>query len=119
MIIDSTLAVSKITDEIIDYIIDKIVNTVHPSKIILFGSQVRGDHNPESDVDLLVITQTGENREQIRLKIEQTLRGRRFGIDLLVRTPEEVQWNIEMENPFYIEEIFRQGRIKYECAGKE
>jgi predicted nucleotidyltransferase len=114
MIIDTNLAVSTVTPSVIEYVVHKIVEAVHPSKIILFGSQARHDNQMDSDIDLLVITGTGEDREQNRLEIERALRGRRFGIDLLVRTPEDVEWNIEVENPFYTDEILREGRIMYE-----
>ncbi len=33
---------------------------VHPDTVILFGSRARGDHRPDSDVDLLVICHQGE-----------------------------------------------------------
>jgi uncharacterized protein len=114
MIIDSNLSVTTVTPEVIEYVVDKIVSTVHPSKVILFGSQARHAGLPDSDIDLLVITGTGEDRELIRLEIERTLRGRRFGIDLLVRTPEDVKWNIEVENPFYTDGILSEGRVLYE-----
>jgi predicted nucleotidyltransferase len=32
-----------------------LVETAHPDKIILFGSQARGDAGADSDLDLLVI----------------------------------------------------------------
>jgi len=114
MILDPKLSVSTVTPGVIEYVVDRIVTTVHPSKIILFGSQARHESRPDSDIDLLVITGPGEDRERIRLEIERTLRGRRFGIDLLVRTPEDVGWNIEVENPFYTDEILREGRVMYE-----
>ncbi len=34
-------------------------DAVHPGRVILFGLRARGDFNPESDVDLLVITDAG------------------------------------------------------------
>ncbi|MBF0462214.1 MAG: nucleotidyltransferase domain-containing protein, partial [Magnetococcales bacterium] len=34
----------------------RIVETIHPERIILFGSHARGEAGPHSDVDLLVIT---------------------------------------------------------------
>ena len=114
MIIDTNLAVSTVTPGVIEYVVDKIVTAVKPSKVILFGSQARSENKAKSDIDLLVIINSGEDREQIRLKIERVLRGRRFGIDLLVRTPEDVKWNIEVENPFYTDEILREGRVMYE-----
>ncbi len=114
MIIDTNLAVSTVTPGVIKYVVDKIVETVHPLKIILFGSQAHGVNKSDSDIDLLVVTKFGEDREQVRLEIERVLRGRRFGVDLLVRTPEDVEWNIESENPFYTDEILQEGRVMYE-----
>lgn len=114
MIIDSNLAVNTITPSTVQYVVEKIVNTIHPMKIVIFGSQACGNPRPDSDIDILVITNPGENREQIRLSIEKALRGRRFDIDLLVRTPEDIMWNNETENPFYSEEIFKKGRVMYE-----
>jgi DNA polymerase sigma len=114
MIIDSNLAVDTITPSTVEYVVGKIVDTAHPTKVIVFGSQARGDQRAESDIDILVIIDSGENREQVRLAIERTLRGRRFDIDLLVRTPEDVAWNTDAENPFYTEAIFKEGRVMYE-----
>lgn len=34
-------------------------NGVHPDRVILFGSRARGDFSPDSDIDLLVITDSG------------------------------------------------------------
>ena len=33
-----------------------IVSEYHPDKIILFGSYARGDNKPDSDIDILVIS---------------------------------------------------------------
>lgn len=39
----------------LDDIIRRVVETAQPEKIILFGSAVRDDMGPHSDVDLLII----------------------------------------------------------------
>jgi predicted nucleotidyltransferase len=39
----------------IDQIINTIVSSVSPDKIILFGSYARGDYNKNSDVDILIL----------------------------------------------------------------
>ncbi len=39
----------------LDDIIRRIVQTVKPERIILFGSAARGEAGPHSDIDLLVI----------------------------------------------------------------
>jgi hypothetical protein len=36
--------------------VGRLVDALHPRAIILFGSRARGEHRPESDYDLLVIS---------------------------------------------------------------
>ena len=48
--------------KLVEEIVRRIVETVHPEKIILFDSLARGDARPESDLDLLVIAQSQEPR---------------------------------------------------------
>lgn len=38
---------------------------VHPAQVILFGSRARGDFNPDSDIDLLIITGSGPVDQQM------------------------------------------------------
>ena len=37
---------------------------VHPAKVILFDSRARGDFKPDSDIDLLIITDPGPVSQQ-------------------------------------------------------
>ena len=109
-----SIETSIVTPELLDEVANRIVESVHPTKIILFGSWARGSAREDSDVDLLVVTAAGGDRRKEHKKIEQALRGRKFAMDLLVRTPEEVTWNIEVENPFYQNDIFGEGKVLYE-----
>ena len=114
MEIDENLAVHHVTPSTVEYVVKKIVDTVRPGKVVVFGSRARGDQCAGSDIDILVVTNPGEDRERIRLAIERALRGRRFDVDLLVRTPQDIAWNTDGENPFYEEEILKDGRVMYE-----
>ena len=38
---------------------------VHPDRVILFGSRARGDFTPDSDIDLLIITDSGPVSQQM------------------------------------------------------
>lgn len=82
-------------------------------KVILFGSYARGNANPDSDVDILVIGPfTGravDKSVEIRMKLRP-----RFPLDLLVRTPEKVRERLEMGDSF-MREILDQGRVLYEA----
>ncbi len=111
---DPKLNTEKITGELIDHIVTKIVRDIHPESIILFGSYARGDFNVESDLDLFIITNGAEPSRFTRRKIEDLLWGRKFPVDLIVRTQDEVAWNFRAKNPFYLYHIFKDGKVLYE-----
>ena len=114
MSIDKRLNTEKITPELIDYMVEKIVREIQPEKIILFGSYARGDFNSGSDLDLFIIKDGKESSRIIRRKIETLLWGRRFPVDLIVRKQKEVEWNFRAKNTFYLYHIFRDGKVLYE-----
>lgn len=114
MSIDKRLNTEKITPELINYIVEKIVREIQPEKIILFGSYARGDFNQDSDLDLFIIKDGKESSRTVRREIEALLWGRRFPVDLIVRKPQEVEWNFRAKNPFYLYHIFKDGKALYE-----
>lgn len=111
-----SLGVTRVTPEVIADVTQRIVDAIDPQRIILFGSQARGDAVHGSDLDLLVIQDSPHSDREIRRRIEQLLLDRRFGMDLIVRTPQEVDMNLADGNPFYTEHIFRDGVLLYERA---
>ena len=114
MQIDERLQTNTITSDLIDYIVEKIVREIQPEKIILYGSYARGDYHKDSDLDLFIIKDGEESSRIIRRKVDGLLTPRRFAADIRVRTPEEVEWNFRAENPFYLYQIFGQGKVLYE-----
>ena len=111
---DKKLSTSKITPDLIEYVVKKIVKEIDPEKIILFGSYARGDYTKESDLDLFIIKDGDHNSRMMRRKIADLLWGRKFALDLFVRKTEEVEWNFRAKNPFYIYHIFKDGKVLYE-----
>ena len=114
MSMDQRLSTEKITPELINYIVEKLVREIQPEKIILFGSYARGDFDRDSDLDLFIIKEAKESSRIMRRRIDTLLRGRKFAVDLLVRKPKEVEWNFKAQNPFYLYHIFRDGKVLYE-----
>ena len=53
----------------IDKIIDSIVSTVAPDKIILFGSYARGDYKKNSDIDILILKKGLKNERDITYRL--------------------------------------------------
>lgn len=111
---DARLQTEQITPEIITYIVEKIVRSVAPERIVLFGSYARGEAREDSDLDMFVVQDSHESNRVIRRQIEALLWGRRFSLDLIVRRPEEVAWNMMDSNPFYTQHLFGEGKIVYE-----
>jgi predicted nucleotidyltransferase len=52
-----------LSEEVLQDIIHRIVQAVAPEKIILFGSAVRGEMGPDSDVDLLIVKSNSSPRK--------------------------------------------------------
>lgn len=114
MIIDDNLRTEKITPELIDYIVKKIVREIQPEKIILYGSYARGDFHKNSDIDLFIIKDSEESNLMLERRIDDLLGRRLFSLDIRIRKPSEVAWNFRAQNPFYIHHIFKYGKVLYD-----
>jgi len=99
--------------DLLENIVQRIVNGVHPQKIILFGSYAYGDPNADSDLDLLVIMESPNRPAERSLGVTRLLRPRPFPMDILVRTPQEINDGLAKKDSF-IQEILSQGIVLYE-----
>ncbi|MDA0268552.1 MAG: nucleotidyltransferase domain-containing protein [Cyanobacteria bacterium] len=69
---------------------DRIVAHFQPLKIILFGSHARGDANPDSDIDLLVVFQQLSHKRKMAISIRKVLSDLPVAKDIIVTTPKEI-----------------------------
>ena len=103
----------RIPQEAIDDLTRQIVEQFAPQKIIVFGSYAQGNPRPESDVDLLIIMETEiKESKQARL-IDEYLERDLFGLDIIVRTPDNLKKRISWGDTF-LEEIITYGQVLYE-----
>ncbi len=87
-----------ISREQIQAVANQIVELFQPDKIILFGSYAYGEPTQDSDVDLLVVMPfEGSVIEQI-CKIRRLIQ-KSFPMDLIVKSPEEMEWRYEGYDP--------------------
>ena len=93
--------------------IQKIVRELDPEKIILFGSYAYGTPTPHSDVDLLVIMKTRASAKNRSWAVSRLLLPRPFPVDILVKTPREVEKSLEAGD-FFVQEIIKRGKVLYE-----
>jgi predicted nucleotidyltransferase len=71
-------------------IVRRILQTVQPEKVILFGSRARGEARTESDFDVLVIMESREPGYRRDAPLYVALADLPVEVDVLVYTPEEV-----------------------------
>ena len=85
-----------------------------PNKIVLFGSYAYGRPTKDSDVDLLVImSRTRARGERMSVRIRHAV-PRNFALDLLVRTPAEVNKRLRWGDGFLLE-VMEKGKVLYEA----
>jgi predicted nucleotidyltransferase len=100
-------------DAIIDEMVRRIVARFDPLQVILFGSQARGDANPDSDVDLLVVFPQVENSRTMAVAILDELSDLRAFKDIVVTTPAEIATRGKLIGTV-LEPALREGRVLYE-----
>ena len=71
----------------LDQLVGRIVQAVHPLRIILFGSAARGEIGSESDVDVLVVVPEGTPRRKTAQYLHTQLIGIPLAVDIIVTTP--------------------------------
>lgn len=80
---------------------------------MLFGSYAYGVPTGDSDVDLLVILDTHAPRRERSWLVSRLLIPRPFPVDILVKTPQEIEQALA-SGDFFIQEIMARGKVLYE-----
>ena len=97
----------------IQEIVRRIVERFRPQRIVMFGSRARGDTRPDSDLDLMVEMETDDPPAERVRTIDALFGLRRWAMDLVVYTPEEVEQQRQYRNAL-IRVIESEGRVLYE-----
>ena len=93
-------------------IVRRIVRVAAPERIILFGSAARGEMDPGSDLDLLVIKPGHYHYGRLTEEIYLNLIGVGRAVDVVVVTPEDVE--LYRQSPaLVIAPAMREGRVIY------
>lgn len=84
-----------------------------PQRIVLFGSYAYGSPTKDSDVDLLVVMPEDRRKGRKAVEIRQAI-DVDFPLDLIVRTPKDIQWRLA-EGDCFLQEVLTKGETMYEA----
>lgn len=106
----------KLNPRILENLIQRVVETAHPLRILLFGSAARGDMGPDSDLDVLVVVPDGVHRRRTAQAIYRNLSGLGIAKDIVVVTETDVHEH--GGNPsLVLYPALHEGREVYHAAG--
>ena len=98
--------------KVVDRLVQTIVTSVRPLRIMLFGSAARGEMGPDSDLDVLVVMPQGTQRRKTAQRLYRQMSGMGISFDIVVATPEDLE--LHRSNPGLIYGAFlREGTEVY------
>jgi predicted nucleotidyltransferase len=104
-----------IEKQVLDRLVSRVVEAVHPRRVVLFGSAARGQMGPHSDVDLLVVMPDGAHRRQTAQRLYRALAGLGVAKDIVVVTESDVRQFAD-EPSMVVHSALKEGRELYRAA---
>lgn len=100
--------------EMIQTILNKLVADYAPERVVLFGSQINGEPDWDSDIDLLIIKETSDRFLDRWVEVQKILTGTHPStpVDTLILTPAEIKQRLAKGDQF-IAEILTSGKLLY------
>ncbi len=101
------------TRDQIEEITQRIVASVEPDRVILFGSRARGDNSERSDYDICVLKTGVPHRRTLAKQIYRLLYDSGAAVDVIVETPERFE---QLKNNRFLvyNAIAEHGRVIYD-----
>jgi predicted nucleotidyltransferase len=98
--------------KIVEKLVRCIVDIIHPLRIILFGSAVRGEMGPDSDLDVLVVMPEGTHRRRTAQLLYRQIGGLGVPFDIVVATPSDLEHHKDNIGLIY-RTVLQEGREVY------
>jgi len=101
-----------ITAETLEEVVRRILAAGSPLRIVLFGSQARGEAGPGSDLDVLIVEDSSLPRYKRAARYLRALVGVFPAKDVVVWTPQEIEAWSGVPNAF-VTTALREGKTLY------
>jgi predicted nucleotidyltransferase len=100
--------------DILDEVIRRVSKIAHPRRIVLFGSAIRDQMGPDSDLDLLVIVRGPVHRRALAQEIYRNLHGFPLPVDVVVATEQDIEQYGDSVGTI-LRPALREGEVIYEA----
>lgn len=97
-----------------DSLLKTIVEVYAPRRVVLFGSQARGDAGPDSDIDLVVVLDDDAPPEALSWRNRNAARKGFAGSVDIIPCRESVLTERARATGSFADTILREGRVIYE-----
>lgn len=112
--LEPTLTISQETKHFLPAIVRRLVDTLSPERVYLFGSQARGDSRKNSDIDIIVVVPHSDQPGYIRDRAAyHALWDVKAPVEVLVWTREEFDSGLRIPTSLSAT-VQRTGRLLYE-----
>ena len=101
--------------EAIKRLTELLIEAAKPQRIIMFGSQARGEAGEASDLDVMVVEEGVADRAAEMVRLNRLLRPLGIPVDLLVVSSEKFNYWCDTPGNVYFEAA-TDGRVLYEAA---
>jgi len=101
--------------ETVKRLTELLIEAVKPNRIIMFGSQVRGEAGEDSDFDVMVVQEAVPDRVGEMVRLNRLLRSFDLPVDLLVVSAEKFNYWCDTPGNVYFEAA-TEGQVLYEAA---
>jgi len=97
----------------ISEIVNRIVLFYQPERVILFGSYAHGNVTEDSDLDFILVKETGLPKHKRGLEVRKLFFGWKIPLDFKIYT--ESEFRDEVENPYsFLHSALIGSKILYE-----
>ena len=101
--------------ETIKRLTELLIEAAKPNRIIMFGSQARGEAGDDSDLDVMVVEETVSDRAAEMVRLNRLLRYLDVSVDLLVVSADKFNYWCDTPGNVYFEAA-TEGKVLYERA---
>jgi predicted nucleotidyltransferase len=102
-------------DDLVNSIVEVIVQSAHPEKVILFGSRAEGGFTEDSDYDFLIVIRDVKNEREVSRMVNRAILDKQVGVPVDIVVVNEEKLRTHQNSPYYIyKRALSEGIVYYE-----